>query len=71
MRTQDKWMNLEKPNDDDGLLLSGKRDIAAIHGSIEEISKYFPFLKLFFSVSGSCLSSSFPQRRSLNSQQIW
>ena len=53
MRTQDKWMNLEKPNDDDGLLLSGKRDIAAIHGSIEEISKYFPFLKLFFSVSGS------------------
>ena len=48
MRTQDKWMNLEKPNDDDGLLLSGKRDIAAIHGSIEEISKYFPFLKLFF-----------------------
>ena len=41
-------MNLEKPNDDDGLLLSGKRDIAAIHGSIEEISKYFPFLKLFF-----------------------
>ena len=63
MRTQDKCMNLEKPNDDDGLLLSGKRDIAAIHGSIEEISKYFPFLKLFFSVSGSPLELLIPAEK--------
>ena len=37
----------------------------------KKFQNIFRFSSYFFSVSGSCLSSSFPQRRSLNSQQIW